>query len=56
MAGADFWSLYGEATLTSLLKRSTSVPKTWQLLRTTHLAAHLDITPLLSSEQIERYD
>jgi len=25
-------------------------------LRTTHLEAHLDITPLLSAEQIERYD
>lgn len=37
-------------------QRTESLAALYGELRTTHLKAHLDITPLLSAEQIKRYD
>ena len=40
----------------TLDQRTQDLAALYGELRTTHLEAHLDITPLLSAEQIERYD
>ena len=46
----------GEIDMANLEKQTTELAQLYGKLRATHLAAHLEITPLLSDDQIQRYN